>query len=227
MQEKTVIIVAGGYGTRVGGNTPKQFRLLCGVPVLMHTLEQFYAYDEQIRILLVLPESYIELWKNLCEEYFFTLPHEIVVGGEERFHSVQAGLSKCSNHGLIGVHDGVRPLVSRETIERCFAQAETLGSAIPFIPLSESVRLCENGQSRPVDREIVRIIQTPQVFRAEILQKAYEQHYLTHFTDDAGVVEAAGFPVYLCEGNPSNIKITRAIDLEIAGLLMNTIELNQ
>lgn len=227
MQEKTAIIVAGGSGMRAGGDTPKQFRLLCGVPVLMHTLEQFFAYDEKLRILLVLSEKHISLWKNLCDEYFFTLPHEIVAGGEERFHSVQNGLALCGSQGVIGIHDGVRPLVNRGTIERCYKQAEELGSAIPFIPFSESVRISENGNSRSIDRQAIRIIQTPQVFRADILKKAYEQEFKNHFTDDASVVDSAGFPVHLCEGNPANLKITRAIDLEIAGLYMNTTESNQ
>jgi 2-C-methyl-D-erythritol 4-phosphate cytidylyltransferase len=226
-EEKTVIIVAGGNGKRVGGDTPKQFQLICGMPVLMHTLERFYNFDDNIRILLVLAASQIQTWKDLCLEYFFTIPHEIIPGGEERFHSVQQGLARCSNEGLIGIHDGVRPLVSIETIRRCYEEAEIQGSAVPFIPITESVRICENGQSQPINRQAVRIIQTPQVFRADLIQKAYLQDYQPEFTDDSTVVEKAGIPIHLCEGNADNLKITRAIDLEIAGLLLNNIEQNQ
>lgn len=227
MQKKTLIVVAGGYGVRVGSNTPKQFLLVGGMPVLMHTLERFYSYDDSIRILLVIPERYNPIWKELCNEYFFSVPHELIPGGTERFHSVKKALESCSDEGLIAVHDGVRPLVSVRTIAACFAAAAEYGSGVPAMSPAESIRILQNGSSRPIDRAQIKIVQTPQVFRADYLQKAYQADYQDNFTDDASVFEAAGFPIHLCEGNPENIKITHAIDLELAASLLNSLEINQ
>lgn len=225
--KKTVIIVAGGCGQRMGTDVPKQFLLVCGMPVLMHTLERFYNYDDSIRILLVIPEKFTSVWKELCEEYFFSVPHELVSGGQERFHSVKKALEHCTGEGLIAVHDGVRPLVSVQTIAGCFAAAAEHGSGIPVVSPAESLRMIHNGSSKSIDRNQIKIIQTPQVFKAEYLLKAYQTEYQENFTDDASVIEAAGFPIYLCDGNPENIKITHAIDLELAGLYLNSIEINQ
>lgn len=225
--KKTAIIVAGGCGQRMGTDVPKQFLLVCGIPVLMHTLERFYNYDDSTRILLVIPEKFVSTWKELCDEYFFSVPHELVTGGQERFHSVKKALELCEEDGLIAVHDGVRPLVSVRTIAGCFASAQEHGSGIPVISQDESLRMIHNGSSKAIDRNLIKIVQTPQIFRADYLQKAYQSEYQELFTDDASVVEAAGFPIHLCDGNPENIKITHAIDLELAGLYLNSIEINQ
>lgn len=221
--KKTVIIVAGGCGQRMGTDIPKQFLLVCGMPVLMHTLERFYSYDPQLRILLVLPDNYRQVWEELCEEYFFSVPHEVVSGGAQRFHSVKAALALCEENSLIAIHDGVRPLVSVQTITSSFDLALQTGSAVPVISPDESIRIIQNGSSQSIHRNNVKLVQTPQVFRSDILQQAYQTDYQEQFTDDASVVEHAGFQVHLCEGNPENIKITHAIDLELAGLFLNAV----
>jgi 2-C-methyl-D-erythritol 4-phosphate cytidylyltransferase len=157
----------------------------------------------------------------LCYKHHFDLPHVIATGGETRFHTVRNSLAVAVQGELIAIHDGVRPLVSHETLDRCFLMAAEKGSAIPCIPVSDSVRMKKENDSIPVDRELYRLIQTPQVFRREILEKAFQQNYQAAFTDDASVVERAGYPVFLVDGNPENIKITTRVDLAIAGALLN------
>jgi 2-C-methyl-D-erythritol 4-phosphate cytidylyltransferase len=218
--KKTAIIVAGGTGTRMKHDIPKQFLLLYGVPVLMHTITCFYTYDRNLELIIALPERYREYWKDLCAEHGFEIKHGVVNGGLTRFDTVKNSLAAVQNKGLVAIHDGVRPLVSQAVIERCFTMAAEKGSAIPCIPVSESLRVRNGDHSEPVDRLPYRLIQTPQVFRWEILKKAYESEYLPEFTDDAGVVEKAGFEVTLVEGNPENIKITTPFDLLIAEALL-------
>ena len=215
----TVIIVAGGKGLRMGGDLPKQFLPLQGKPVLMHTLEAFYRWDSTAGLLLVIPEEHDSYWKMLCKELNFTIPHRVVYGGETRFHSVHNGLRAIEGDeedSLIAVHDGVRPFVSGDVISSCFAIAETFGAAIPVVPMIESVREINGGESRPFDRNRLCIVQTPQIFRAGILRKAYEQPYDECFTDDASLVEASGHKIRLVDGNCENIKITTPMDLQYA-----------
>lgn len=214
--EKTVIIVAGGRGERMGSAVPKQFLPLCGTPVLMHTLRAFAGYDPYMELVVVLPEAQMERWQHLCTEHRFTLPHRIVAGGDSRFHSVRNGLAACPSAGLIAVHDGVRPLVTHDTIERCFACAERTGAAIPVVPLTDSLRQVDEHGSHACDRARYRMVQTPQVFRAEVLRRAYGQPFSPAFTDDASVVEATGHPVALVDGTPRNIKLTTPLDLAVA-----------
>lgn len=214
--EKSVIIVAGGTGSRMNSEIPKQFLTLAGKPVLMHTIARFNEYQPDIRILVVLPEWHIQRWKELCNEYHFTIRHEIGSGGETRFHSVQRNLSNVTENSLVAIHDGVRPLVSLQTIDRCFNTAATYGNAIPCIEIPETMRKIENSGSRQVDRSLYRLIQTPQVFTGNILMEGYRQPYNKEFTDDAGVIEKLGKSIRLVEGNPENIKITFAKDLIIA-----------
>ena len=199
---------------------PKQFLLLEGKPLLMHTIERFNSFDKFIEIILVLPEEYHSLWRGLVREYSFAISHKIVSGGEERFHSVRAGLSLVTETSLVAVHDGVRPLVSHDTIWRCFADAEEFGSAVPFIEPAESVRILEGDDSRPCLRNEVRLIQTPQVFRSDIILPAYDRSYDPSFTDDATVAEAAGTQIHLTHGNRENIKITNPEDLAVAHALI-------
>jgi len=214
--EKLALIVAGGYGSRMGSRIPKQFLLLRGYPVLMHTLDRFRCYDGKMRIILVLPEDQIVTWNNLCSEFVFSVKHEIKTGGDTRFHSVQKNLGDIPEHCLVAIHDGVRPLVSLDTIERCFTCAAESGNAIPCVEIPETLRLLEDHGNRQVDRSRYRLIQTPQVFESSILKRAYEQEYMPGFTDDAGVVENMGQLINLVEGNPENIKITLKKDLKIA-----------
>jgi 2-C-methyl-D-erythritol 4-phosphate cytidylyltransferase len=221
--EKCVIVVAGGKGLRMGGDLAKQFMPLCGKPVLMHTIQAFYDYDTHIRIILVLPENQIVYWRQICETQLFSIPHQIVKGGETRFHSVKNGLMGLDENTLVGIHDGVRPLVSPEMITEAYRIAENQKAAFPVIPVTDSIRKKDNdlGESHTVDRSKYFLVQTPQVFLSDILLNAYSQDYQESFTDDVSVVEAAGIcrPV-MFEGSKENIKITTPIDLIIATHLM-------
>lgn len=217
----TILIVAGGRGTRMGGPQPKQFLELAGRPVLMHTLEAFDRWDASARLIVVLPEDQIDTWKRLCEAHVFGRIHRVVAGGETRFHSVRNGLGAVASNGLIAVHDGVRPLVAPSVIAACFAAAADGGAAVPVVPVVESVREVDaDGGSRPVDRTRLRVVQTPQVFRADVLRAAYRLPYDPRFTDDASVVEASGVAVRLVPGNRENIKLTTPMDLLLAEQLM-------
>jgi 2-C-methyl-D-erythritol 4-phosphate cytidylyltransferase len=218
--KKTAIIVAGGAGVRMGSAVPKQFLLLHKVPVLMHTLEAFYSFDREINIILVLPDHHRSTWEALCRQYRFRIPHQLVQGGNTRFHSVKNGMERADDEGLIAIHDGVRPLVSQETLRRCFLTAAEKGSAVPVINPSESLRKVDDGESIPVDRSEYRLVQTPQVFRAAAIREAYRQEYNPAFTDDATVAEGWGIKIYLVEGNTENIKITSPLDMRIAGHIM-------
>jgi 2-C-methyl-D-erythritol 4-phosphate cytidylyltransferase len=203
---------------------PKQFLPLDGRPLLMHTIERFHACDDVIEIIVVLPEEHQPLWRRLLKEHSFTVSHQVVSGGEERFHSVKAGLKLIRDESLVAIHDGVRPLVSHDTIWRCFADAEEYGSAVPFIEPADTVRLQAGNESQPFPRNDVRLIQTPQVFRSDLLISSYDRDYDASFTDDAMVVEAAGIKIHLTHGNRENIKITTPEDLVIARALMRMLK---
>ena len=204
----------------MGGDIPKQFLPVCGKPVLMRTMEAFYTYDNQIHVILVLPVSQQEYWRELCQTYNFNLPHEIADGGDTRFHSVSNGLALVDGEGLVGIHDGVRPFVSQEVIARCFAEAEQKKAVIPVIGVVETVRCLEGEGSVTVPRDNYKLVQTPQVFDVALLKQAYHQDYTDMFTDDASVVEALGEKVYLVEGNRENIKLTTPFDLKLAEMLV-------
>ncbi|MDR0699104.1 MAG: 2-C-methyl-D-erythritol 4-phosphate cytidylyltransferase [Tannerella sp.] len=224
--KRTVIIVAGGKGVRMGGGLPKQFIPLQGQPVLMHTLDVFYQWDAAMELLLVIPEEQASYWRMLCKELNYTVPHRIVYGGDTRFHSVRNGLNGTEGEGIIAVHDGVRPFVSPEVISSCFTIAGAFGAAIPVVPMIESVREINGNDSRPFDRNRLCIVQTPQVFRAGLLRRAYEQPYDERFTDDASLVEAAGHTIRLVDGNRENIKITTPMDLKCAEFLLTEKRMN-
>lgn len=220
--KKHVIIVAGGKGLRMGGDIPKQFLPVAGKPVLMRTLEAFHAYDASIHMILVLPVSQQAYWKELCQEYHFELPYDLANGGETRFHSVKNGLALVEGEGLVGVHDGVRPFVSREVIARCYDEALIKKAVIPVIGVVETVRHLIGEESETVPRDQYKLVQTPQVFAASLLHQAYEQEFTELFTDDASVVEALGEKVYLVEGNRENVKLTTPFDLKLAEMLCLT-----
>ncbi|MCP4552812.1 MAG: 2-C-methyl-D-erythritol 4-phosphate cytidylyltransferase [Bacteroidetes bacterium] len=220
-QSKTVIILAGGIGQRMGQRVPKQFLLLDGMPILYYSLKIFKEFDANIRIILVLPEAYINDWKNLCVKHQINIEHKLVKGGTNRFFSVKNGVENTPNKGLIAIHDGVRPLVDLKTIRNVFETADSFGSAVPVIEINESVRELTEKGNRIINRKTLRLIQTPQVFHSTQLKKAYQQSYQEKFTDDANVVEASGEKIYLSEGNYENIKITRSIDLKFAEAILN------
>ena len=217
-----VIIVAGGKGERMNANIPKQFLELHGKPILIHTMEAFYRFDNTMQIMLVLPETQIDYWNALCKKHAFAVLHNIVIGGQTRFNSVKNGLKLVQSPSLVAVHDGVRPLVSHTTITRSFNAAEKYDAAIPVIDLIDSIRQVNEDESLSVDRTKYKLVQTPQVFDAELLKKAYEQEFSALFTDDASVVEALGTKIHLVEGNRENIKITTEIDLKMAETFLNS-----
>lgn len=216
----TVLIVAGGKGLRMGSDLPKQFLPIGGKPVLMHTIEAFHHFDRTMKIILVLPQVQQTYWQELCAKHSFVIEHTVVDGGETRFHSVKNGLA-CVNSGLVGVHDGVRPFVSPEVIKRCYELAAIKKAVIPVIDVVETVRHITETGSETVSRNDYKLVQTPQVFDAELLKQAYAQEYTPFFTDDASVVEAMGVSVCLAEGNRENIKITTPFDLKISSALVN------
>ena len=222
MAERYAIVVAGGSGSRFGGDTPKQFMLLAGQPVLMHTIIRMACVATSVTV--VLPEEHIERWRDLCREYAFTEPHEVVAGGMTRFESVKRGLFSLSLSpgDVVAVHDGVRPLCSTALVERAFATAAAQGSAIPVVEVTDSVRLVmPTGRSSALDRSTLRAVQTPQAFNAFALREAYCVDYSPRFTDDASVMEQAGHEMTLIEGEPSNIKITRPVDLVVAQYILS------
>lgn len=211
-----VIIVAGGKGLRMGTDIPKQFLPIGGKPILMHTIERFYQFDATMQMIVVLPQAQQAYWHGLCQQHQFHLPHTIANGGETRFHSVKNGLSAVAkNISLIGVHDGVRPFVSIEVIAHCYREAAAAGAAIPVIDVYETLRHVQaDGNSTTVPRSEYKLVQTPQVFNADLLRAAYEQPFTAAFTDDASVVEAYGHVITLVPGNRENIKITTPNDLQ-------------
>jgi 2-C-methyl-D-erythritol 4-phosphate cytidylyltransferase len=218
--KKFVIIVAGGSGSRMETEIPKQFLELCGKPVLMHTIQVFHDFDPESKIILVLPEDQQLFWKGLCLKHSFSLAHLVVSGGKTRFHSVQNGLSQIDGEGVIFIHDGVRPLVNRETLGRCLETAQKSGNAIPVLPVTESLRKLEGDQNISADRTQYFSVQTPQTFRSEQILEAFQLDFDPAFTDDASVAEKAGFSIHMVEGNRENIKITTPPDLIVAEALL-------
>lgn len=218
--ERYVIVVAGGKGLRMGADIPKQFLPVHGMPLLMHTLSTFHSFDPSLHLILVLPKAQQSYWATLCQQHAFTLPLTIADGGETRFHSVKNGLACIdADQALVAVHDGVRPFVSHATIAACFDAAQRDGGAIPVMPVVETLRQLQEHGSNTVDRSCFRLVQTPQTFRLDILRNAYLQPYDSQFTDDASVVEAAGYAITLVDGNRENIKITTPFDLRMAEVL--------
>ena len=217
-----IIIVAGGKGLRMGGEVPKQFLPVGGLPVLMRTMLRFREYSPDLQIILVLPKAQQEYWKNLCAAHQFSLPYLLADGGKTRFHSVQNGLALIPDdaEGVVGVHDGVRPFVSVEVISRCFETARTHRAVIPVVPVVESLRRVGEAGSTTVPRDEYRLVQTPQVFDIQLLKAANRQPYRDIFTDDASVVEAYGQQMTMVEGNRENIKITTPFDLIIAEAML-------
>ena len=210
---RSTIIVAGGSGKRMGGPIPKQFLLLKGRPLLCWTIEAFHRYDPAMPIIVVLPQTHFDIWKALCMGHRFFLPHTVVAGGEQRWHSVKAGLENVEGNGLVAVHDGVRPLVSVELIGRCFDAAAAHAAAIPVVPVVPSIRETTAEGSRALDRSKLLAVQTPQCFHTDLLRKAFELPYDSTFTDEATLVEKLGVKVNLVEGEEWNIKVTTAMDM--------------
>ena len=220
--KRYAIIVAGGRGTRMGSELPKQFLRLAGKPILAHTLDNFYRFDPATELVVVLPASQQEYWKAVCQECHIDIPHRIASGGETRFHSVKNGLDMIPDDtdGVVGVHDGVRPFPSVDVIRRCYETARTAKAVIPVVPVVETLRhIIGQDDTETVPRGDFRLVQTPQTFDIQLLKRAYGQPYQEGFTDDASVVESIGQRITIVEGNRENIKITTPFDLRIARIL--------
>ncbi len=213
-----MVIVAGGRGSRMKSQLPKQFIEVNGIPLIVHTLRRIRRFHGDIEMTIAMHPDWIAYWNELAMQYDFQA-YAVVPGGAERFHSVQAGLELLSAE-VVGVHDAVRPLVSIETLQRCFDTAAIQGNAVPVVPVTESLRRIEGGFNRAEARDAYRIVQTPQCFHRRDLLDAYQQGYKPFFTDDASVFEAAGHAIRLVDGNPENIKVTSPQDLMLAEHLL-------
>jgi len=215
------IIVGGGSGSRMLSEIPKQFMLLRGRPVLMHTIEAFYASEYNPEIIVVLNVDFHQYWENLCVLHNFSIPHQLVKGGINRFHSVKNGIKAIKSKAIIAIHDAVRPLLSSKLIDRSFQTAELSGNAVAAIKSRDSVRQQNGKQTIALVREKIYLIQTPQTFSSDILKKAYRQEFRNEFTDDASVAEHSGIKINLIEGEHRNFKITFPEDIRLAEIYLN------
>ncbi|MGB0933422.1 MAG: 2-C-methyl-D-erythritol 4-phosphate cytidylyltransferase [Lishizhenia sp.] len=216
--QKSIIITAGGIGKRMGAKVPKQFLKVGDTPILYLTLKRFYDFDSSAQLIITLPEDWIDFWKELVKGYP-KIEHTLISGGIERYDSIKNALAHCTGE-IIAVHDGVRPFVAKKTLENVFTLALEKGAAIPTLPLKESLRKLDNTKSSAVERALFVSVQTPQVFKRTILEKAYALPFTSEITDDASLVEKSGSTVYLTAGNEENIKITSPLDLKMAEFLI-------
>ena len=224
--EKYALIVAGGSGSRMGTEIPKQFLSLGNAPILMHTVKRFFGYSDKVNIIVVLPSEQIARWKQLCEKNQFNIPHTIIAGGNTRFESVRNGLNSISgqSQALVAIHDGVRPFISKKLLDNAYNSAAENGNAIVSVPLKDSIRKIENGGNTAVDRSKYHIMQTPQTFLLSTITSAFSVQESPLFTDDAAVAEASGVEIHLIEGSYENIKITTPEDLALAEAIMQKFE---
>ena len=220
LQNEYALIVAGGKGTRIKSNVPKQFIELNGRPILLHTVEAFYRYSSGLTVILVLPEDDVEIWNGICKKFNFTGSVILQKGGATRFQSVRNGLDRIEGEGLVAIHDGVRPLVSEDIIGASFRLAAIHHCAVAAVRLKESLRMTDQDSTKAVDRSRYRLIQTPQTFEVQLIKKAYQIVEDVSLTDDASVAEKAGHRISLFEGSFENIKITTPEDLVMAEALM-------
>lgn len=218
--KKIAVIVAGGSGKRMGNVVPKQFLLLKNKPVLWYTIDTFLRAYADMEVIVVLPGEHIEKGKQIAGMFPAERIMTITEGGDTRFSSVKKGLQLIHSEAVVFVHDGVRCLISVPLIQRCYNQALEKGSAVPAVAATDSIRIERGSKHFVEDRQHVRIIQTPQTFLSSVLLPSFEQEYSDAFTDEATVVEAAGTPVFLTEGEYDNIKITRPVDLMIADRML-------
>lgn len=223
MSKTHVIVVGGGVGHRMQSKQPKQFLPIKDKSVLQHTLEAFHAFDPTFSYTVVLPVESIDFWKNHVRIKKINIPHEVIAGGEERFHSVKNALNSIalsSNEDVVMVHDAVRPFVSKQTLKNCIVGIREKGNAVPTIEVNDSIRVITALGSESINRAMIRRIQTPQCFHLADLKKAYDQPFNPKFTDDASVAESIGMKINLVEGNPENIKITTPFDLKLAEIFV-------
>ncbi len=218
------LIVAGGTGERMQSSTPKQFLNIGGLPILIHTIKAFYHYSKELKIILVLPEKQFFTWHKLIEKHHFIINHQLVAGGNTRFESVRKGLEIIDGDGLVAIHDGVRPFISRQLISDCFRSANAKGSGVACVLPKDSIREIENTHNKSVDRSQYRLMQTPQTFKVALIKDAYSLITDIGCTDDASVAERAGQQIALVEGDYHNIKITTPEDIKIAQAIIDNLE---
>jgi len=218
--KKVAVVVAGGTGSRMNSIIPKQFLLIKGKPVLYYTLYTFLQSYNDLTVILVLPEEHIAAGQEIIDAFFDYKRIQITAGGRTRFHSVQNGLELLTEECMVFVHDGVRCLLTKNLIKRCYEAALEFGSAIPVTECKDSVRLIRGDDNEAFDRGKVKLVQTPQTFHSKILLPAFKIDYKDKFTDEATVVEAFGLKVHLVEGEEGNIKITKPMDIFIAEQLL-------
>lgn len=217
MTKKIAIITAGGSGTRMGGAIPKQFLLLKDKPILWYTINAFFDAFDDISIILVLPSDFIRQGEMLVSEMGKKDSITIIEGGATRFHSVKNGVNLLNKDSIVFVHDGVRCLITPALIRACYEQTVLMGSAIPAVSAIDSIRILDDHSNHTsINRSRVKIIQTPQTFKGELLIKSFNMPYEEIFTDEATVVEYSGEKIYLIEGDYDNLKITRPVDLLLA-----------
>jgi len=217
MLQEYIIIVAGGTGKRIKGNIPKQFIEVNEKPLIVYTMGKFFAYNPEIQMCIVVHKDYLQHMNDLIKTYFPDKTIKTTIGGDVRFHSVKNGLGLIENsNSVVGIHDAARPMVSVDTIKRCYETAAHKGNAIPVVDVNESIRVIENNSNKAVNRSNYKVIQTPQCFNTTLIKKAFEQEYSNLFTDDASVLERMGEKIILVEGNTENIKITHDTDLILA-----------
>jgi len=219
--KKYAVLVAGGSGSRMKSDLPKQFILLKNKPLLVYTIESFLQADADINIILVLPEQHLQTGKDIVTQYFNGKEIIITSGGTTRFHSVKNGLMQIKEEGIVLVHDAVRSLVSVDLIQRCITETIAKRAVIPAISSKDSVRILDGEKNKSISRDTVMLVQTPQTFFSEELKKAFEVEYNDSFTDEASVMEAAGFQIHIITGDENNIKITHPIDLIIAEKILD------
>ena len=223
--KKAVIIVAAGSGSRMGGEMPKQYLQLQGRPLIVHTLERFQRFDPDMKLVVVLAPTHKELWEQMASSYELARGVILAMGGSTRYDSVKSGLKQIDKETLIGIHDAARPLVSQDTLIRSYDAALRTGSGIPVVEMDESVRMLDaKGGSVHMDRSSLKRVQTPQVFRSDRIKQAYQQAYKSAFTDDASVYETVYGAPTLVEGNKENIKLTTPADMQLAQLLIDSVE---
>lgn len=226
MDQNFVLIVAAGKGSRMQSNLPKQYLLLENKPVLMHTIEKFYASETKPHLIIAIDSEMEDFWKSLCKQYHFTIPHSISYGGKTRFQTVKKGIAFIKkmlpdlNGSAIAIHDGARPLIQTSTIDLAFEKAKKSKAVIVARSSTDSVRMIKGTNTKAIDRNQIWLVQTPQIFEACLLERAYEQEEETTFTDDASVVEKLGHAIEIVMGDYKNIKITYPEDLEIAQIYL-------
>lgn len=227
---KAAVVVAGGSGKRMKAGIPKQFIMLKGKPILIHTLERFLRFDENLRLALVLPSSSINTWNGLAKQYLSPEDQQRIQvgkGGIERSDSVKVGLELLAQtisppeRCWVAIHDGVRPFIDATLLQNAFETAQKEGASVACVKVKSSVReILLDGQSRAVDRGRFLHVQTPQTFRLDQILQAHQQKPAGHFTDDASIYEVVVGPVAISSGSYSNIKITTPEDLPFAEQLL-------